>query len=318
MDARLLKLPQDFLHKLRKIYPHKFSEVAGTFLKKKQTTFRVNYLKTDLVSLRKQLVQDKVKFRELNYPRGAFILHQQDLRFLQKTNAYKDGLVYVQNVSSMLPVLFLDLALKAKVLDMCAAPGAKTTQILSLAKKENISLDIQAIEKIRVRYYKLMANLNIQGAQIKPLLMDAVLVRKKFPQYFDRILLDAPCSCEGLFYINNPRTFKYWKPRKVKEMAHKQKRLIQSAFLALKEKGVLVYSTCTFSPQENEEVIDWLLNRFKERIEVMAVNIPLKNTREGFVKWGGKSFSSQLKLTKRVLPNDFMEGFFIAKIRKIN
>ena len=103
MKEVIHKLPQEFLHKLKKIYPANYSNIAATFLAKRQTTFRINYLKTDLISLRKSLMHQRVKFKELSYPKGSFLL-KTTLREFQKTSLYQEGVVYVQNLSSMLPV----------------------------------------------------------------------------------------------------------------------------------------------------------------------------------------------------------------------
>jgi 16S rRNA (cytosine1407-C5)-methyltransferase len=272
MKEVIYKLPSDFLHKLEKIYPFHYQPILNTFLIKKPTSFRINLLKTDLINLKKELLKETMRFQELIFPKGGFIL-KSPLREFQKTAIYQNGLVYVQNVSSMLPVIVLSPQNQEKVLDLCASPGAKTTQIVSLAP----AAEIVAVEKIRVRYYKLLSNLNIQAAStVKALLLDGIWVRKKFPEYFDKILVDAPCSAEGRFFINNPRSFKYWKERKVKEMAHKQKKLLHSAFFALKEGGILAYSTCTFSPEENEGVVDWFIDKFKEKIELLPIDVPLK------------------------------------------
>ena len=308
------KLPQEFILKLKKIYPSSFTRVANTFLTKKNTTFRINYLKADLRTLRKLLVNQKVRCNELPFPKGAFLL-KTPLREFQKTEIYSKGLVYVQNLSSMLPVLCLNPENKDKILDLCAAPGSKTTQISSLAPEAEVT----AIEKDRPRYYKLLTNLKTQGIEsTKVILLDSIWVRKKFPEYFDKILADVPCSSEGRFLTTNPKSFKYWKQRKVKEMVHKQKKLLHSAFLALNEGGTLVYSTCTFSPEENEGVIDWFINKFKEKLEILPVVLPLKNVREGLLQWNDKKYSPSLRLTKRIIPDDTMAGFFIAKIKKIS
>ncbi|MCM8831484.1 MAG: RsmB/NOP family class I SAM-dependent RNA methyltransferase [Candidatus Omnitrophica bacterium] len=314
MKEILYKLPSEFLSKLEEIYPQNYQQILNTFLEKKLTTFRINYLKTNLIDLRKKLLEEKVSFKELSYPPGAFISNIP-LRQLQQKALYINGLIYVQNVSSMLPVILLEPKNNEKILDLCAAPGTKTTQIVSLAK----DAEVTAVEKDRIRYYKLLANLKIQGATtVKTFLLDGIWIRKKFPEYFDKILLDAPCTAEGRFYVNDPHTFKYWKERKVREMVHKQKKLLFAAFFALKEEGILVYSTCTFSPEENEGVIDWFINKFKDKIEIMPVQIPLKNVVCGLINWQDKKFSQSLRLCKRILPNEYMEGFFIAKLRKIS
>ncbi len=314
MKDIVYKLPREFLAKLEKIYPKDYTRIAHSFLKKREPSFRINYLKTDLITLRRALVNQRVKFKELSYPQGAFIL-KSPLRNFQNTEIYQQGLVFVQNLSSMIPVLALEPQNGEKILDLCAAPGAKTTQIASLAPQT----ELVAIEKIRTRYYKLLANLKLQGVNsVKTLILDSIWVRKKFPEEFDRILADVPCSAEGRFLVTNPKTFQYWKQHKVKEMVHKQKKLLYSAFFALKEGGVLVYSTCTFSPEENEGVIDWFINKFEEKVELVQFKIPLSNAREGLLRWKDKRFSPSLRLTRRVIPNETMEGFFIAKLKKVS
>jgi 16S rRNA (cytosine1407-C5)-methyltransferase len=313
MNELFYRLPKDFLVKLQAIYPAHYQQILGTFLHKKPTSFRINYLKTDLPGLRKELIAQAVRFQELSFPQGAFIT-KIPLKVLQNIQVYKNGLIYVQNVSSQLPVIILNPQGTEKILDLCAAPGAKTTQIASLAKNAQIT----ALENLRIRYYKLLANLNIQGVQnVNTLLLDGIWVRKKFPEYFDKILVDAPCSSEGRFLVYDYRSFKYWKERKVKELAHKQKKLLHSAFFALREGGILVYSTCTFSAEENEEVIDWFINKFSDKVELMPIDIALPNVFTGLGSWQGKHFSSSLRLTRRIMPNGFMEGFFIAKLKKI-
>jgi 16S rRNA (cytosine1407-C5)-methyltransferase len=314
MNEIFYKLPRNFLEKLQSLYPNHYLQILNTFLTKKQTTFRINYLKTDLVSLKKELLKEGLRFHELPFPKGAFVV-KGPLKALQRTSAYRTGAVYVQNVSSMLPVIALSPQNGEKILDLCASPGAKTTQMASLAPNAQII----AFEKEHVRHCKLETNLKIQGvSNVETFAQDGFWVRKKFPEYFDKILVDAPCSAEALFDLNNPRSYKYWNERKVHELRHKQKSLLHSAFFALKEGGELVYSTCAFSPEENEEVIDWLLTKFKEQLEIVPVEIPLNNVFCGITRWRGGNFSAALKLTRRIIPNEFMEGFFIAKLRKIS
>tara|TARA_B100000315_G_scaffold260350_1_gene321055 strand:- start:924 stop:1871 length:948 start_codon:yes stop_codon:yes gene_type:complete len=314
MREAVHKLPQEFLHRLKKIYPKTYPKIANSFLIKKKTAFRINYRKTDLRSLRRQMLDERVRAKELSFPQGAFLLKNQ-LRDFQRTNMYKDGLVYVQNISSMLPGLVLNPQNGDKILDLCAAPGAKTTHLASLAPES----EIIAVEKIRTRYYKLLANLTTQCPDfVKVYLLDAIWVRKKFPEQFDKILADVPCSTEGRFLITNPKTFKYWKTKKIREMLHKQKKLLHSAFFALKEGGEMVYSTCTFSPEENEMVVDWFINKFKGKMEILPINLKLKNLRPGLVSWKGKKFDPSLLMTRRIVPDDTFEGFFIAKLKKIS
>jgi NOL1/NOP2/sun family putative RNA methylase len=314
MNQALEKLPYAFIEKLKKIYPQQHPQILNTFLQKKMPSFRINYGKTDLRTLRRRLQEHYIRAKELEFPPGAFLL-KSDLRKLQSTPLYTDGFVYVQNVSSMLVPLVLAPQEEETILDLCAAPGTKTTQIVSLAPHSRVT----AIEKSRVRYYKLLANLKIQGVtQVEPILLDGFWIRKKFPEHFDKILLDAPCSVEAGFFVNNPRSFMYWKERKVKEMVNTQKKLMYSAFFALKEGGELVYSTCTFSPEENEEIVDWFLEKFKGKVELLPIQLPLANIKPGLTRWKDKQFSSAIQRTKRVIPNEYMEGFFLAKLKKLS
>lgn len=315
MREEIYRLPKEFLDRLARIYPAYHTQILATFLKNREVAFRINYKKIDLQELRRSLIKQHVINKELPYPKGTFLLTKTTLREFQKTDIYLKGQVFVQNVSSMLPVTILDPQNDDKVLDLCAAPGAKTSQIVSLAPQAQVT----AIEKDRIRYYKLLANLKVQGADAVDVhLLDGIWVRKKFPEYFDKILVDAPCSAEGRFLVSDPHSFKYWKERKVREMVHTQKKVLYAAFFALKEGGSLVYSTCTFSPEENEMVLDWFIDKFKGKMEIIPMDLPIKNVHDGLTHWQGSRLDSSLRLAKRVIPNDYMEGFFLAKLRKIS
>jgi 16S rRNA (cytosine1407-C5)-methyltransferase len=312
MKAVFSELPDEFLGKIRTIYPGTFPKVCETFLHKKEQTFRVNYLKTALPNLKEDLDREGIRYRELHWPKGSFILRSEKKEF-HKSAAYIDGKIYMQNVSSMIPPLLLEPKPGEKILDLCAAPGAKTSEIASLAGRE---IELVAVEKLEIRYQKLLATLRIQGVDfVKALMADGIEMGRKYPGYFDKVLVDAPCSGEALFYMRDPKSFKPWSQKKVKELSHTQKVLIYSGISALKDGGELVYSTCTFSPEENEEVVDWALRKF-EGLRLMPVDMPLPNKARGIAMWDGKVFSKDIGLTMRVLPNEYMEGFYIAKIKK--
>lgn len=313
MKAIIYNLPAGFLEKLKAIYPSDYPKICETFLRKKEQTFRINYLKTDLTHLREDLNRQGIRYREIHWPKGSFIL-KSDAGDFRKSAVYSDGKVYMQNVSSMIPPILLDPQKKEKILDMCAAPGAKTAQIASLAGGD---IELVALEKMEVRFQKLLATLKVQGADfVKAILMDGFWVKEKYPAYFDKVLLDAPCSGEALFEVHNPKTYGFWNEKRVKEISRRQKILISSAVSSLKKGSELVYSTCTFSPEENEEVIGWALNRFKD-MKILPIEIPVSNVKRGLSSWKGKKYAGDLRFALRVLPNEFMEGFFIAKLRKI-
>ncbi|MDD5423985.1 MAG: RsmB/NOP family class I SAM-dependent RNA methyltransferase [Candidatus Omnitrophica bacterium] len=312
MKAVFNELPGEFLDKIKAIYPSVFPKVCETFLHKKEQTFRINSLKTALPELKEDLDRQGIRYRELHWPKGSFILRSEN-KEIQRSAAYIDGKIYMQNVSSMIPPLLLEPKKGEKILDLCAAPGAKTSEIASLAGRE---IELIAMEKLGIRYQKLLATLRIQGVDFaKTLMEDGIEAGRRYPGYFDKVMVDAPCSGEALFYMRDPRSFKPWSQKRVKELSHTQKVLIFSGITALKPGGELVYSTCTFSPEENEEVVDWALKKF-EGLRLMPADMPLPNKSRGLASWEGKGFSKEMGMTMRVLPNDYMEGFYIAKMKK--
>ena len=314
MKAVFYELPTEFLEKLKKIYPQSFPKICETFLRKKEQTFRINYLKTDLAHLKEDLDREGIRYRELHWPKGSFILRSEN-KDLQRSSVYIDGKIYMQNVSSMIPPMILEPKKGERILDLCAAPGAKTSQIASIAGSD---IELVAVEKLEIRHQKLLATLRIQGLRdfVRVLLADGTGIRKEYaPGYFDKVLVDAPCSGEALFYMRDPKTFRPWAQKRVKALSHAQKDLLYSGISALRAGGVLVYSTCTFSPEENEEVVDWALNKFED-LHLAPMDLPVQNKVRGLTSWEGKTFSKDLSLTLRILPNEYMEGFYLAKIKR--
>ena len=228
--------------------------------------------------------------------------------------AYAEEHVYVQNLASQIPPLVLDPQPGERVLDLCAAPGSKTRQIACLMRDEG---EIAAVEAVRGRFFKLRANLDAQGTTIvRTFHRDGATVWHHRPEHFDRVLLDAPCSTEGRFRTDEPETFAYWSERKVKEMARKQKKLLFSAIQSLRPGGTLVYSTCTFAPEENEVALDRLLRTFDGKVEVVPVTLPPSGrVQPALDAWKGKALD-RTREARRLLPTETMEAFFIAKLVK--
>ena len=320
MRSEIQTLPELFLERLRKIIPkNKFDAVANSFSEPKPTTFRVNALKIQSSKVvREKLESQGFRLKVISWFPNAFMIvgavREPPLRALQETDVYKNGEIYVQNLSSMIPPLVLDPKPSEKILDLAAAPGSKTTQIASLMHGEG---EITAVDNNRVRFFRLKANLELQAARnVRPMLAYGESIGRKFPNYFDKVLLDAPCSSEGRFDVREPRSFGYWKPRKVLEMARKQKKLLYSAISALREGGILVYSTCTFAPEENEAVLDWALKKFKGGLELERIQLPLSNQMSGVTQWEGERFDPSVARAVRIIPAREMEGFFVARIKK--
>ncbi|MFH0869384.1 MAG: RsmB/NOP family class I SAM-dependent RNA methyltransferase, partial [archaeon] len=221
------------------------------------------------------------------------------------------GYFYLQEVASMIPPLVLNPQSGDEVLDMCAAPGSKTTQLSELMHNKGL---IVANDNDIIRLKLLNYAIEKCGClNIAQTMMDGRVIAKVHE--YDKILLDAPCSSEGQIR-KEPEVLEKWNEAYVKQFSDIQKQLINSAFLLLKQPGVLVYSTCTFSPEENEEVVDSLLKKFKnahiEKISLKGFKIS-----DGFVIYKGMKFDPQVKNCARIWPHhNNTGGFFIAKIVK--
>ena len=315
MRPEISQLPGEFLERLRQIIPsNKWDEIANTFSEDRPTTFRANTLKTTVRTVREVLEQQGLKADLVSWYPDAMVLARGRLRDLQETDIYKKGEIYVQSLNSMLPPLALDPQPGENILDLTAAPGSKTTQMACLMKNQG---RITANDNNKVRFFKLRANLEMQGVGIAHTsLKFGETFGREHPEEYDRVLLDTPCSAEGRFNVREPSSYGFWKIKKVKEMAGKQKKLLYSALMALKPGGTLVYSTCTYAPEENEGVLEWALSKFGKGIGIEQVRFSIPNQMPGLSSWAGMSFDAAVRNSVRIVPTQNMEGFFVARIKK--
>ncbi|MEK7092222.1 MAG: RsmB/NOP family class I SAM-dependent RNA methyltransferase, partial [Patescibacteria group bacterium] len=133
---------------------------------------------------------------------------------------------------------------------------------------------------------------------------------------FDKTLVDVPCSMEGRFCTLDEKSYSDWSLKKVKELVSMQRFLLRAGVSATKVGGLIVYSTCTLAPEENEGVVNWILEKEKGAVRVEETNVGLPSVQSGITGWNGKSFDPSLKYALRVLPSVTMEGFFVALLRK--
>jgi len=315
MRSQLQRLPEPFLERLRRILPpSRWQAVLQTFGSPRQTTLRANTLKTTAQAIRQELTAQGFGVEFMPWYREACVLRRGTLRELQETALYREGAIYVQSLSSMLPPLALDPQPGESVLDLTAAPGSKTTQLACLMRNEG---RLVANDNNRVRFFKLKANLEQQGVRnVELTLKPGELFGRTHREQFDRVLLDAPCSAEGRFCAQEPSSYRYWKPVKVREMARKQKRLMAAAIHALKPGGTLVYSTCTFAPEENEAVVAWAFKKFGEAIALDAIALQVPTRIPPLSSWEGAAFPPEIRRAVRILPGPLFEGFFLARFKK--
>ena len=309
-------LPEAFAQRLRKILPAgRFVSCWQTFHQPSVTACRVNLLKADTSSLIEELRTAGFTPTPIPWKTDAFTVPCEQRRPLTESAACRQGRLYIQNPSSMVPPLLLDPQPDEWILDLTAAPGSKTLQLATMMGNQG---KISAVESVRSRFFRLKDNLVLHGAaNVRTYLKDGTRVWKSCPEQFDRVLLDAPCSSEGRFNSTDPKSYAYWSEKKITQMGRKQNRLLFSAIQSLKPGGILVYSTCAFAPEENELIVHRALERFSDALRVEAMELPFDNVQEGLVEWRGKALRPELRNAVRILPDGVMEGFFVCRLRKL-
>ncbi len=269
-------------------------------------SLRVNLLKADTEVVAERLSEESHLERIPWIQEGFFVEGDG----VTNTPEFSLGLIFMQESSSMIPARILDVEPDMLVLDIAASPGAKTTQISAYMMNRGC---IVANDVKYSRLNILASNVQKMGCINVKITMKDGRYFGRFRERFDRVLLDAPCSNVGMIR-KNYKYLKLWKQSDVDALSRLQKGLVSAAYRALKPGGILVYSTCTLDPEENEEVVDYLLSNTDA--EVGRINLPLKSHKP-FTEFRGKYYDKRVKRCLRIHPQDNnTEGFFIAKILK--
>lgn len=278
------------------------NKIIEGYMVNRPTTFRVNTLKASVDEIKEVLDKLKIKYINIDWYKDAFILEQEYP--IQDLDIYKEGKIYVQSLSSMIPALIVNPKEKENILDMCAAPGGKTTQLAALSGNKAM---ITACEKNKIRGERLKYNLGKQGtSRVSVMNKDARNLDNFFS--FDKILLDSPCSGSGTINLNNPNMNKMFTQELVARSVKTQIQLLRKAENILKKGGEIIYSTCSILKEENEQVIEKVLQNGNLEIikidKTQFIDVPFLPTK--------------IEGTICVMPTELYEGFFIAKLRKIN
>jgi NOL1/NOP2/sun family putative RNA methylase len=237
------------------------------------------------------------------------------LEAIRDSQLVANGQVFIQNAASWLPVLALDTQPGERILDVCAAPGGKTTHIAAQAGNKAV---LWANDNSRPRLVKLQATVARLGAHVERFtLFDATqLARKLDDEQFDKILLDAPCSGEGPMHLDQDKDFATWSLAQIKRLQQLQKRILTQAWQLLKPGGRLVYSTCTMAPEENEAVVDYLL-RSRQEASVVPLDLTLPNRMGAVSQWNGRQFDARIQHCMRLMPSQHIEAFFVCTLEKV-
>jgi tRNA (cytosine49-C5)-methyltransferase len=220
------------------------------------------------------------------------------------------GYIYVQEPASAIPPLVLDPKPGEAVLDMCAAPGSKTSQIAAMMQNDGF---LHANEYSGSRIASLGINLQRLGVSCAVITCsDGNRLDKNV--LYDRILVDGPCSGTGTIR-KSPKTLVIWNPNMIKRLGRTQLALLNNAYKHLKVGGVMVYSTCTLEPDENEGVVHKFLESNPD-MDVLPISLNIVRS-QPIREWDGVVFDSRVSLALRIYPQDNdSEGFFVCKFVK--
>lgn len=288
-----------------KNYTEYFNSEYKPFLRISQLTLPEDKIISNLAKYGVQL--EKVK----NIPYAYRIMEGSSTT--GKTLDFILGAYYIQSLSSMIPTLVLNPDEHEKVLDLCAAPGSKTTQLAELMQNKGtlianeISLDRMRILMFNIDKMKLVNTgvMNNKGE----------LLSKTFENYFDKILVDAPCSALGITQKKG-EVSNWWNLKKAEGLSEIQMRLLVSAVKMAKIGGEIVYSTCTLTLEENELVLNKILKKYP--VELVEIELPVESV-PAFTKFEDEELNKEISKARRILPWQIgSEGFFVSKLRKID
>ena len=295
-------IPEFLIEKLKIQYGKEIAnQILEGYKAERKVTFRVNTLKSNNEEISKKLKELGINFEKVEWSKDAFIINNKSKQDIQELDMYKNGEIYMQSLSSMLPPIILNPKQNTDILDMAAAPGGKTTQIAAICENK---ANITACEMNSIRAERLKYNIEKQGASVYVMLTDARRINDMFS--FDQILLDAPCSGSGTLESKDERIKDFFTEKLINKSTASQYDLLKKAISILKQGKEMVYSTCSILEEENEEIINKILKQ--ENVEMVPIEF------EGMKEL--QILPTKIQGTICICPNELYEGFFVAKIRK--
>lgn len=275
----------------------KTEEILKAFDSHERLFIRCNELKIKPDKLEQILINKNIEYENVKDFNNAFSIKNGGSLF--KTDLLKKGYIFIQSLSSMMPVYVLDPKENEVILDMCAAPGSKATQIAQFMKNKGY---VEAWDLYPHKIELIKENLKKLGITIvEPKVRDSTELIQTLSEKYDKILLDAPCS--GLGVLGHKPELRWRRTQKdINELIDIQKNLLNCASVYIKKGGILVYSTCTLNVEENEKIVEWFLkNNFNFCLEPIKINDTLN------------SDTGMITLWPNTLNSD---GFFMAKLKR--
>ncbi len=309
-DKLIKELKPKFIEHYKSFCPDYDKFIDYSFSYPRQA-IRVNTLKADVKDVKNRMKKAGWILKPVKWcSEGFFITHKEGRRDIGNTIEHALGYIFVQDAASMIPPIVLDPRPNELVLDMCAAPGSKATQIAQYMKNKG-TLIANDYKGIRIS----ALGINMQRLGITNNVITLMEGRFFKNMKFDRILVDAPCSGTGTIR-KSLKTTKQWSINLLKNLSGIQRQLLRTAFENLKPGGVVVYSTCSCEPMENEAVVSHLLEKYPDA-SVESIKLKGLNTSKPIIEFNNQKYNPQVKNTLRIWPQDNdTEGFFIAKIKK--
>jgi len=315
-DSSKFPVKEKFEERYKSLLGSRYGEFINYSTAYIRKSIRVNTLKINVDELKKRVEKNWVLMQIPWCNQGFWIDYKaenkDDKRYdIGNIIEHMLGYVYVQDAASMIPPVVLGPEPGDVVLDMCAAPGSKASQLAAMMQNSGVLIanDLQG-DRLKA------LGINLQRTGVSNALITQMPGHKfKFIKLkFDKVLVDAPCSGTGTIR-RSLKTLAMWSPHMVKKMASQQKQMIASGFEALKPGGVMVYSTCTLEPEEDEGVVSWLLENYKNAsLEEIKLDIKRSNA---ITEFEGEKYNPEVAKCLRIWPQDNdSEGFFVAKIRK--
>lgn len=303
-----MKLPVAFEEKMKKLLKDEYPAYLASYDLPKYQGLRVNTLKLSLEEWDK--INPFQTLKEVPWCKEGFYYSASEKP--AKHPYYFAGLYYIQEPSAMSPGAYLPITPGDRVLDLCAAPGGKSTQIAARMEQEGVlvSNDISA-----TRVKALLKNLENFGVRNNIVTSEtSERLAQNWPGYFDKILIDAPCSGEGMFRKNESAT-KSWEAYGVQHCANLQQGILEDAVKLLKSDGMILYSTCTFSPEENEAMISSFITKHPD-FKVVPLE-PVGGICHGRPEWCDvdPSLAGALRLWPHHLEG---EGHFVCLLQRTN
>ena len=303
-----MSLPEFFEPLLAQQYgKSEVERILAGYGTRRKVTLRANALLSTREEVAAELDAAGIAWHGVSWYRDAFVLDEARERDVWELPAYQEGKLYLQSLSSMIPPLVLAANPGEDVLDMCAAPGGKTSQIAALAGGK---AHLTACEMHAPRADKLEHNLAKLGARnVAVMRTDARRLDEFFR--FDRILVDAPCSGSGTVFIDDPKMAKRLTPALIEKSRKSQRALLSKALTLMKPGSTLVYSTCSILESENEDIVRDCLAKAGRKATFELKPIEVANLAES-----APLLPNSLDETLTVCPTELYEGFFVAKIAR--